>query len=138
MQVTIDIPLTLLKKYKDKLINEESTISEYLLNLLRNDLQKKANLGENFSFNEETGEIYYIKRKKIILTKLEYALLKKFIANEGKILSIDDISEVWGKEKVSIYTIRNMIKAIREKTYYGLIKNYSNKGYSINSDTVIS
>ena len=72
MQVTIDIPLTLLKKYKDKLINEESTISEYLLNLLRNDLEKNAKLGENFSFNEVTGEIYYIKRKKIILTKLEY------------------------------------------------------------------
>lgn len=32
---------------------------------------------------------------------------------------------------MSIYTMRNIVNKIRQKTYYEIIKNHSNKGYTI-------
>lgn len=141
MTIEINIPANILEKYKsklnDKLILEEYTLDEYLVDLIRNDLDNNLSIGQNFFFNESTKSIYYKRRQKIILTKLELALIELFLQNEGEILSITELSKAWGKRNVSIFTIRNIIKSIRKKTYSKIIKNYSNKGYSINTDTVL-
>lgn len=38
---------------------------------------------------------------------------------------------VWRGKDMSIYTMRNIVNKIRQKTYYEIIKNHSNKGYTI-------
>ncbi len=34
---------------------------------------------------------------------------------------------------MSIYTMRNIVNKIRQKTYYEIIRNHSNKGYTIDN-----
>ncbi|KAB7892561.1 hypothetical protein GBG18_01515 [Poseidonibacter ostreae] len=58
------------------------------------------------------------------MTLLEY---------KGKVVPVDVLTlRAWGKDNVSIFTFRNMINQIRVKTYYGIITNHSNLGYTIN------
>lgn len=67
------------------------------------------------------------------MTKTEKRLLLALIEQSGEIVSVDIlIKKAWRKKDVSIDSFRNVIKKIRDKCYYGLIKNHSNLGYSVN------
>ena len=66
------------------------------------------------------------------MTKIEKRLLFALIEQSEKIVPVDIlIKRAWSKKDVSIYSFRNVIKKIRDKYYYGLIKNHSNLGYSV-------
>ena len=66
------------------------------------------------------------------MTKIEKRLLLALIEQSEKIVPVDIlIKRAWSKKDVSIYSFRNLIKKIRDKTYYELIKNHSNLGYSV-------
>ena len=65
-------------------------------------------------------------------TKLEKSFLKLLIANRDRITDYDEIKEVvWKGKNMSIFTMRNIVNKIRQKTYYEIIKNHSNRGYII-------
>ena len=71
----------------------------------------------------------------IALTKIEKRIVQTLIEHDGEITPVEVIMKsVWNTLDVSIYTFRNMIKHIREKTYYGLLKNHPMKGYSITTE----
>ena len=54
------------------------------------------------------------------------------IARRNEITDYTVIKEVvWKGKDMSIYTMRNIVNKIRQKTYYEIIKNHSNKGYTI-------
>ena len=40
-------------------------------------------------------------------------------------------NNVWKDKKMTLFTLRNIIRNIREKTYHDLIKNVSNHGYKM-------
>ena len=66
------------------------------------------------------------------LTKLEKGFLKLLIANRDRLTDYEEIeSVVWKGKNMSIFTMRNIVNKIRQKTYYEIIRNYSNKGYLI-------
>lgn len=66
------------------------------------------------------------------LTKLEKGFLKLLITNRDRLTDYDEIeSVVWKGKNMSIFTMRNIVNKIRQKTYYEIIRNYSNKGYLI-------
>jgi DNA-binding response OmpR family regulator len=68
----------------------------------------------------------------IDFTRLEKSFLKLLIAKRSEITDYDSIKEVvWKGKDMSIYTMRNIVNKIRQKTYYEIIKNHSNKGYTI-------
>ena len=68
----------------------------------------------------------------VALTKLENKLLQLVVSKKGEAVSIEEIKiEVWESKDMSIFTLRNMIEKIRDKSYYGILKNKSNHGYSI-------
>ncbi|QKF81983.1 DNA-binding response regulator [Halarcobacter ebronensis] len=68
----------------------------------------------------------------IDFTRLEKGFMKLLIAKRGEIIDYDTIkSVVWKGKNMSIYTMRNIVNKIRQKTYYEIIKNHSNKGYVI-------
>ncbi|RXJ84682.1 response regulator transcription factor [Arcobacter cloacae] len=68
----------------------------------------------------------------IDFTRLEKAFLKLLITRRNEITDYDTIKEVvWKGKDMSIYTMRNIVNKIRQKTYYEIIKNHSNKGYTI-------
>ena len=68
----------------------------------------------------------------IDFTRLEKSFLKLLIVKRNDITDYDTIKEVvWKGKDMSIYTMRNIVNKIRQKTYYEIIKNHSNKGYTI-------
>lgn len=68
----------------------------------------------------------------IDFTRLEKGFMKLLIAKRGDIIDYDTIkSVVWKGKNMSIYTMRNIVNKIRQKTYYEIIRNHSNKGYVI-------
>ena len=68
----------------------------------------------------------------IDFTRLEKSFLKLLIVKRNEITDYDTIKEVvWKGKDMSIYTMRNIVNKIRQKTYYEIIKNHSNKGYTI-------
>lgn len=65
------------------------------------------------------------------LSNYEELLFDLLINNLNEFVTIADIfNHIWGKE-VSIFTLRNIIKKIRDKTYYDIIINRNNVGYKI-------
>ncbi|WP_428022882.1 response regulator transcription factor [Arcobacter sp.] len=68
----------------------------------------------------------------IDFTRLEKGFLKLLISKKGEITDYDTIKDVvWKGKNMSIYTMRNIVNKIRQKTYYEIIRNHSNKGYVI-------
>lgn len=68
----------------------------------------------------------------IDFTRLEKSFLKLLITKRNEITDYDTIKDVvWKGKDMSIYTMRNIVNKIRQKTYYKIIKNHSNKGYTI-------
>lgn len=94
----------------------------------------KYEFAEGFYY-DNYRELFFDKfGKKIELTKLEYGLLRLLLENGNNITDYDDIQEkVWKGKKMSVFTMRNVVNKIRQKMYYGIIKNHSNKGYTIDS-----
>lgn len=131
--ITLNLPKELERKFASKLIKEEYTDSEYILKLIKNDLDQKLDLGEGFHYDKHSERFYNSKNEEITMTKTEKRLLLALIEQSGEIVSVDIlIKKAWRKKDVSIDSFRNVIKKIRDKCYYGLIKNHSNLGYSVN------
>lgn len=130
--ITLTLTKQLENKFTSKLKKEKLTDSEYILKLIENDLDSTIKLGEGFYYHRQSDKLYDIENEEIPLTKIEKRMLLTLIAYEGKITPVDVIiQKAWKKDQVSIYSFRNIILKIREKTYYKLIKNHSNLGYSI-------
>ncbi len=70
----------------------------------------------------------------IEFTRLEKSFLKLLISKRNEIVDYNTIKDVvWKGKDMSIYTMRNIVNKVRQKTYYEIIKNHSNKGYTIDN-----
>lgn len=79
-------------------------------------------------------ERFYDNNGPISFTRFEFDLLKLLLDNPNRTVSYDEIKEnVWKEKKMSIFTMRNVVNKIRNKTYYEVIKNSSSSGYQIDT-----
>jgi len=93
----------------------------------------KVFLNEDFYYDAYRTRFYH-NDNEVELTKFEFNVLKLLVENPTKIISYDEIKEkVWKDKPMSIFTMRNVVNKIRKKTYHGIIKNNSSKGYQIDS-----
>ncbi|MBU3013133.1 winged helix-turn-helix domain-containing protein [Poseidonibacter lekithochrous] len=91
--------------------------------------RKKIELKNHHTYNLESAKLFY-KLQEIKLTKYESDLLKILILNKNTILTYEEIeSKVWGAKKCSIYSMRNIVNKIRDKSFQSIIKNVSKTGY---------
>lgn len=103
---------------------------EIALNFL---YENKKILFENEFYFDINKKILFQDKKIIKLTKIEKKLINLLVSNPNDLISYEDISKiVWKDKKFSMFTLRNTIKHIREKTYETFIQNVSKKGYLIN------
>jgi len=83
-------------------------------------------------FDEYRDQFFKAGGAAVDFTRLEKGFLKLLIAKRGEITDYDTIKDVvWKGKNMSIYTMRNIVNKIRQKTYYEIIRNHSNKGYVI-------
>jgi two-component system response regulator MprA len=107
------------------------TSVELCLNYLNSN--KKVQLEDGFHF-DKSRETLFLGKKNIKLTKTEKKLVMLLAENPNNLVSYEQIESVVWKGKVfSIYSLRNLIMSIRDKTSENFIKNYSNKGYILNT-----
>lgn len=101
-------------------------------------LQKKDKLifKNGYLYSLKDNRFYYQNRE-VALTKLELKLFEFLVKNINRIISYEEIREkVWENNSCTIYSVRNVINKIREKSYYEIISNFSKQGYTINNDYI--
>jgi len=97
------------------------------------DSNKKIQLENGYYFDLSAEELFHDK-KIIKLTKIEKKLIKLLSLHPNSLVSYEDIAnEVWKGKVFSIYSLRNVINHIREKTNETFIRNFSNRGYILNT-----
>ena len=92
----------------------------------------KVEFENGIYFDEYRDQFFKSGGVLIDFTRLEKSFLKLLITRRNEITDYDTIKDVvWKGKDMSIYTMRNIVNKIRQKTYYEIIKNHSNKGYTI-------
>lgn len=94
----------------------------------------KIEFQQGIYFDEYRDQFFRANGILLEFTKLEKGFLKLLIANKDRLTPYDEIEKVvWRGKKMSVFTMRNIVSKIRQKTYYEIIVNYSNKGYLIDN-----
>lgn len=94
----------------------------------------KIEFDHGIYFDEYRDQFFKAGGVLIEFTRLEKSFLKLLIAKRNEIVDYDMIKEVvWKGKDMSIYTMRNIVNKVRQKTYYEIVKNHSNKGYTIDN-----
>ncbi|MGB5793075.1 response regulator transcription factor [Poseidonibacter sp.] len=94
----------------------------------------KIEFQEGIYFDEYRDQFFKAGGVLIDLTRLEKSFLKLLISKRNEIIDYTMIKNVvWKGKDMSIYTMRNIVNKIRQKTYYEIIRNHSNKGYTIDN-----
>lgn len=94
----------------------------------------KIEFDNGIYFDEYRDQFFKSGGVLIDFTRLEKSFLKLLISKRNDITDYDTIKEVvWKGKDMSIYTMRNIVNKIRQKTYYEIVKNHSNKGYTIDN-----
>lgn len=130
LTINLIIDENLHKKISDKLLIDKINISQYLENLIRRDFDTNISLGNGYYYNNLTKKIIY-NSDEIILTSIEISIFELLLENRNEVVKLEEFQKIWNKKEMSIFTLRNFIKQIRDKTYPNLIKNISNIGYKM-------
>ena len=113
---------TPLKKFVEKIVSERVTF---------------IYLDNGYYYNVSSEELYNKHGNKIKFTKTERALFNYLVVlslkGDNLYVDIETIKkDIWKNDDTTVFSIRNKINSIRNKTYDSIIKNKSNHGYRIN------
>ncbi len=116
------------KKEKETSCSMEKIVED----LINEQVNNKIIFDEGFYYDKQKNALFDKDNKVVEFTKLQNGLFHLLLQKKGEIVDFDTIhKEVWKNKDMSIFTMRNIVKRIRDLTYYGLIINHSNKGYTL-------
>lgn len=121
------------EKLESKIQKLDISLDEYVSRLIDKDINSIVQLDNGFYYNKANSKLFNSFNDEVKLTRIEEALFSLLLENRGEIVPIDTIHNVaWKGKNMTRFTLRNKVKTLRDKTYYDLIKNHSNIGYSMN------
>lgn len=131
-----DITIKLSKEMEEFLAQKSNEVKLPIEQTIEKIINEHANnkifFENGFYFDKQKNALFDKDNKVIQFTKLQHGLFNLLLQNKGEIVDFETIhKEVWKNKNMSIFTMRNIVKRIRDLTYYGIIINHSNKGYSI-------
>lgn len=130
--ISKEMELFLSARSKNLKLPLKNTIEELIYEQINN----KIYFEEGFYFDKLKNKLFRADNKIIELTKLQSGLFNLLLEKNDEIVNFETIhKEVWKNKNMSIFTMRNVIKRIRDLTYYGIIVNHSNLGYSLGQIT---
>lgn len=104
---------------------------EIIKSFILEQVQQIVVFENGFTFDKTHGILKH-KEKQIQLSEMEVKLFNCLLKRENQIVSLEIIFEEVKKGRpMSIFALRNVIKKIRDKTYYEIIQNISSVGYKI-------
>ncbi len=129
--LTIDLTKDMEKFLKSKSKEYNLSVEETLKEILSQQIDSRIDLGKGFYYDKVVKKVFDKKNIDVGLTKTQMNIFHTVLKNRGNIVEVEVIKKnAWKDKNTSIFTLRNMIKQIRDKTYYGLIKSHSSRGYS--------
>ena len=127
--IDLDIDDDLKNNIEEKLKTRKLKIEKYVLELIKNDIDSVIDFNDNYSYNFSFNKLFF-KNQEIKLTSTEDKLFRLLLNNANNLVSLKEIENVvWTGKYMSRFTLRNKIKALRDKTEHDLIVNSSNNGY---------
>jgi DNA-binding winged helix-turn-helix (wHTH) protein len=130
--VTIKLSKEMENYLEKKASKQNQTLEKIVEKLIKEQINSRIIFEEGFYYDNKKKTLYQKSGEIVELTKLQAGLLNLLLEKKDEIVDFNTIhKEVWKNKNMSIYTMRNIIKRIRDLTYYGIIVNHSNKGYSI-------
>jgi DNA-binding response OmpR family regulator len=116
--------------YFNKDVDFELILNAVIMGLNQSNRSDKIKLKYGYYFDDYRETLFDKNNKKINLTSTELKLLKLIIDNRGNVISYEEIEEdVWRDKDMSLFTMRNVVNKIRQKSYPGIIRNVSGRGY---------
>lgn len=118
----------------------ENLSPKFIENMLHNEVpfivSINIQLDEDFCWSTATSRLLKQDENGFIttidLTKIETKFLKLLIENKNNIVTYEILKDnIWKTKDMSIFTMRNFVNKIRNKTYKSIIKNKSGYGYII-------
>ncbi len=129
--ITIDLTKDMQKFLTSKSKEYKLSIEETLKEIISQQINSRIDLGKGFYYDKVLKKVFDRKNNDTGLTKTQMNIFYTILDTRGNIVDVDTIKKnAWKDKNTSIFTLRNMIKQIRDKTYYGLIKSHSSRGYS--------
>ena len=131
-----DITITLSMEMKlflsEKAKKQNRPLKNTIEQLIHEQINNKIYFDEGYYFDRLKNKLFNADGKIIEFTKLQSGVFNFLLEKNNEIVSFETIhKEVWKNKEMSIFTMRNVVKRIRDMTYYGIIVNHSNIGYSI-------
>lgn len=119
------------KELFERLNEKKLDIESYILELIQKDITPIINLKNGFSFDIKSKKLFQ-EKEEVPLTSFEYKLLILLLNNANNFVTIKDLKEnIWKEKEMTIFTLRNKIMSLRNKTYKELIKNSTRNGYML-------
>lgn len=119
------------KELFERLNEKKLNIKSYVLELIQKDINPIVSLENGFSFDIKSKKLFQGKEE-VPLTSFEYRLLILLLNNANNFVTVENIKEnIWKEKNMTIFTLRNKIMSLRNKTYKELIKNSTNNGYML-------
>lgn len=129
--LTIDLTKEMERFLKSKSKEFNLSIEDTLKEILNQQIDSRIDLGKGFYYDKVLKKVFDRKNQDVGLTKTQMSIFNTILKSKGTIVDVEVIKKsAWKDKNTSIFTLRNMIKQIRDKTYYGLIKSHSSRGYS--------
>lgn len=129
--LTIDLTKDMERFLKSKSKEYNLSVEDTLKEILSQQIDSRIDLGKGFYYDKVVKKIFDRKNVDTGLTKTQMSIFHILLKNRNNIVEVEAIKKTaWKDKNTSIFTLRNMIKQIRDKTYYGLIKSHSSRGYS--------
>ena len=128
--------IKLSKQTEEKLINHlkqrNIDVNDYIQELITKDISNTFYFQSGYKFNLVNSRLYDPKGIEVELSNKPCLILKFLILNKDRPVATQEISQyIWNTPDTSVFTIRNMIKKIRDESYRDIITNYMNLGYKI-------
>lgn len=132
ISVQIAFPINVYKLINKNAKQKRVKVDDFIKDIVENEVLE-ITLIKGFVYKKSEKKILTPDCKEIVFTKKEELVLELLLENLNSAVSIDCIVDtLWkGKQKdSSLFSLRNIIKSIRDKTDYHLINSVM-KGYVI-------
>ena len=119
----------------NKNASEKQVCVEKYIEDLVEDSVSLIKLTKGFIYKPDEKKLYSPKGVQINLTRREEKILDTLVKNPNQVVPLEAFFKtVWSdktNKETILFSLRNFIKSIRDKTDYDLIKSISGIGYSI-------
>lgn len=110
---------------------KDLSIGEYIQYIL-DEKTNKYELLYGYKFDMIEKKLIDSKNNEVVFTKMEQELFNYMFDNKERLVSYKDlIDEIWKEKRQdnALYSLRNLVKSVREKTFPEIVKNFSGRGY---------